>query len=142
MGVTKHRLTVSRCESKEYWTLNLYLQILEYVNNEYHSNYEPLDMLDDIFENFGDVDEMAYIKLGSINTSDWDTFFSDLIGLVRDINYSKIIFNLDTVMHNCIDLEERTLSFNTKITEALELKEKVDKDRFLFKNKRKKNKYG
>ena len=134
--VTKHRMTVGRSSEDEYWGLNRYLQILEHVSENMYDYVEPSEIVESILEDFGESDEMERLRIDRLDTTDWHSFFSDLLALAGATHYPRVIFNLDTLMNNCADLNDDTLNFNKDISDALELSEKIKSERFLLKRKR------
>jgi len=126
--VTKHRITVGRSTEEEYWGLNRYLQMLEHVSENMYDYDEPSEMVENILEEFCESDEMERLRIDRLDTTDWHSFFSDLLALAGATHYPRVIFNLDTLMNNCADLNDDTLNFNTDIQEALELRDKVKKE--------------
>lgn len=70
-----------------------------------------------------DIDLSEYEILKGFDKSDPEEFLSDLLKYLYEIHHSRILWNCDTMLKNCADLELDHLDFNPDIKRGLELVE-------------------
>lgn len=86
----------------------------------------PLNELEWLRKDLGrmelaDVEWDDYELLGQLRHSDPEEFLTDLVRLLTDIHFQRILLNCEVLLNHCADPNAETLEFNADIKKGLEL---------------------
>ncbi len=115
MATETVHMKVARATEKEIDNVRDLLNEIASLDQDFQHQY----YFDAINENKED-----FPLLSKIVTDDRDDFIDNLARLVNNTFYDKVLFNLNTLMENCADMNADTLEFNERITKGLELLER------------------
>lgn len=72
------------------------------------------------------VDLSDFEILKNFDSTDPEQFLSDVLRHLSNIHFQRILWNADTMLKNCADLEKDTLDFHPDIKKGLELLEALE----------------
>ena len=108
-----HTMKVCKTTDKEIDSLFNILNEVEWLSDELKRvELEDVDYED--FEIFGK----------HIRTGDAETMLKDLVDHLAGIHFQRILTNLQVLLDNCADPDQRTVEFNPNIKQGLELLQK------------------
>lgn len=75
-----------------------------------------------------DVDLSQFEILKNFDNSDPEQFLSEVLRHLSNIHFQRILWNADTLLNHCADLEQDTLDYHPNIKKGLELLEQQEKE--------------
>jgi hypothetical protein len=121
-------MKVTKTNTKEIQSLHKVLNELEWLHKEMqHTLFEDVDWSDfEVLSKLGLVKDRG-LDLAEDRTAEF--FVEDLVQHISKIHFQRILTNLETLLDNCADPDQKTLDFNPNIKKGLELLQAwVDED--------------